>query len=381
MKYLPLVWAGLWRNPLRTIFTVLALVGAFTLFGLLQGINTGFDILASSAREDRVFVLPRYGAPLPTAYKSQLERLPGVNFVTAQAFLNGTIGGDPKRQMFAGMGDGGLFTYFTELTVTPEQLTGLRAARNGLIISARVAQQWGVQPGDRLTMRANLPKKDGSRDWEFEVISVIDRADAPLVYTISVGNYEYLEEERVQGKGTVHQFLIVMSDPKQAVEAAEAIDAMFASSAAPTISIIDKTQADEVRADNNFVTMVNAIVLSTLFALLLVTSNAMMQTFRERTPEFGTLKAIGFSNRSILWLVLAEAVVQCLIGAGIGLAIARAAAPSVKKLLSGPADLMIVPWSLIGLGLLLAVAVALVSAAVPAWRAGRMKIVDALAAR
>lgn len=382
MKYLPLVWAGLWRNPLRTIFTVLALVAAFTLFGFLQGISTGFDMLVATARMDRIVTFTRYGAPLPLAYKNQIEQLPGVKSVTSEASLAGTIGGDPNRRMFVGMDDDGLFDFFPEYNVTPAQLEEMRNTRNGVIISARVAQLWGdAKVGDRLTMRSNVARKDGGTDWEFQILAIVDRSDIPGAYGIAMGNLDYLEEERVQGKGTVGQFLVLLHDPTQAVATAEAIDAMFLNSGAPTFSIVDKLAQAEGRADNGIVTMVNAIVLATLFALLLVTGNALIQTFRERIPEFGTLKAIGFNDRSVLFLVLTEAVVQCMVGAAMGLVIARAAAPSVKKLLSGPAGLMVVPWSLILLGLLLAFLVALVSAAVPAWQAGRMRIIDALAGR
>lgn len=382
MKYLPLVWAGLWRNPLRTLFTVLALVAAFALFGFLQGITAGFDLLTATAREDRLFAFSRYGAPMPIANKRLIEQLPGVRSVTAEAFLNGTIGGDPKRQMFAGMSDESFWGYFTELNVTPAQIADLKAKPNGLILSARTAQLWGTAVGEHLTMRANIAKKDGSRDWEFEVVAVVDRADLPMAYGISSGNYAYLEEERGQGQGTVNQFLVVMDDPKRSAETAEAIDALFINSGAPTISIVDKSAADEGRNNNELLTMVKAIVLSTLFALLLVTGNAMMQTFRERIPELGTLKAIGYSDRGVLFLVLAEAVAQCVVGAAIGLMIARFTASAVKSLLpAGPAGAMFVPWSLVLTGLLLAMAVALISAAVPAFRAGRMKIVDSLAGR
>jgi putative ABC transport system permease protein len=379
MKYLPLVLAELWRKPLRTTFTTLALVVAFVLFGLLRGINAGFDILIANSRMDRLYVGTRYGAPLPMADKAQIAQMPGVKAVTAQAYMGGTVGGDPKRQFFVGLCDDGFFDFFSQFNATPAQVAEMRGKRTAFIISRTSANDWGFKVGDRVTMKSPIAKKDGRTEWEFDLVAIVDSQTTP--FGISVGNLEYLNEERAAGKDMADQFLVIMSDPNLSVGTAKAIDDRYLNSGAPTFSVVERLIRENNQGDNSVVTMVNAIVLSTLFALLLMTSNSMMQSFRERVPEFGTLKTLGFSDRQVLGLVLAEAVIQCLVGAAVGLTIARLLVPYVKKLLSGPAVLMAVPWSLVGLGLVVAFLVALVSAAVPAWRASRMQIVDALAAR
>jgi putative ABC transport system permease protein len=90
MKHLPLVWAGLWRKPSRTVFTMICIVIAFLLFGLLQGVDSAFSLLVQQQKLDRLFVDSRVpGQPLPLSYRAQIERIPGITRITEVAFLPG----------------------------------------------------------------------------------------------------------------------------------------------------------------------------------------------------------------------------------------------------------------------------------------------------
>ncbi|MEA2757354.1 MAG: putative transport system permease protein, partial [Aliidongia sp.] len=59
MKYFPLIWAGLWRKKTRTIFTLLSILVAFLLFGLLQGVNAAFNLGVEGANLNRLYVQSR----------------------------------------------------------------------------------------------------------------------------------------------------------------------------------------------------------------------------------------------------------------------------------------------------------------------------------
>jgi putative ABC transport system permease protein len=89
MKFLPLLWAGLWRKRARTILTVLSIVVAFVLFGILSGINAGFAHSLQASRLDRLFTDPRFGAPMPHSYAEQISRVPGVALVAPRRGLGG----------------------------------------------------------------------------------------------------------------------------------------------------------------------------------------------------------------------------------------------------------------------------------------------------
>ncbi|MGE4061838.1 MAG: ABC transporter permease [Rhodospirillaceae bacterium] len=377
MKLLPLLWAGLWRKPLRTTLTMLTLIVTFLLFGLMQGINAGFEMLREASRPDGLYVNSRFGPPLPMAYREQIAALPGVRAVTALAFLGGPVNGDQARILGVGMADDGFFDFFRWIDISPAQIEQLRATRNGIVIGENTATRLGIKAGDRVTIKS-LPTVDGS-DWTLDVLTVVGRKDISGFAGITIGNYEFFNEQRAQGKDRVNQFLVLMSDEKVAVQTAKAIDTLFENSAAPTYTTVDRENLERQQDDSTTDAMVNATVLGSLFALLLMISSTMTQSFRERTAEFGVLKAIGFGDRQVLGLVMAEAMIPCLLGAVVGLGLARLLEPYTKSLISGQATATTVSWGVIGAGLGVAGLVAAISAAGPAWRAGRMAVVDALA--
>jgi putative ABC transport system permease protein len=382
VKYLPLIWAGLWRKPLRTSLTMLSLVAAFLLFGLLQGINDGFSRIVETARMDRLIIQPRFfDIQMPVAYKQQIESVAGVSLVGYQSFLNGYYQ-DPKKYFFVGAADENYLTVYPEIKVTDQQRQDMKSTRNAVLVSPMFANRLGVTVGQSIPVKARVAKKDGSNDWAFELAGLVDREDNAGAFQFSFGNYEYFNEERTVGKNTVSQFVVRISDPEQGMKIAAAIDTMFASSGAPTRTQVEQlAMQSNMSGLNDFKLFVNATVIAVLFTLLLLTANTMMQSFRERIPEMAVLKTLGFSDRKVLMMVLAESLTQCLAGAAIGLAFARLLSPVIKSKLPQPLNVLNIPLSIIVLGLVTAIAVAFISAALPAWRAGRLQIVDALAGR
>src|SRR5690606_11051012 len=107
----------------------------------------------------------------------------------------------------------------------------------------------------------------------------------------------------------------------------------------------------------------------------------MAQAIRERTSELAVLKTIGFSSRSVLFMVLAESVLLVLIGGVIGLGLAALLGPGLSAGSGGIINMPGVGWSSWGLGIGLMVAIGLLVGALPALRAMRLDIVDALAGR
>ena len=127
--------------------------------------------------------------------------------------------------------------------------------------------------------------------------------------------------------------------------------------------------------DLNF--LIRAILSAVLVALLFSTSTMMMQTIRERTPELAVLKSLGFSDCTMFLMVLTESLVTCVTAALIGLALAMGVFPYAAKFVAG----LSMPLVVIVSGVVGAVFVALISAAIPALRAARLEVVDALAGR
>jgi putative ABC transport system permease protein len=117
------------------------------------------------------------------------------------------------------------------------------------------------------------------------------------------------------------------------------------------------------------------------FTLLLLTGNTMAQAVRERIPELAVLKTIGFSDRSVLGLVLAESVLLVVLGGLLGLVIAAAIVPAVSAASGGLVQLPGLLGQTWGMGLALMVGIGLLVGLLPAIRGMRLNIVDALAGR
>ena len=91
MKYLPLVWAGLWRKRARTILTLLSVAAAFLLFGILHGVTATFDDIVAQIGDERLRTMSRVNLleSLPLAQLPQIETVPGVRQVAYYSIFFG----------------------------------------------------------------------------------------------------------------------------------------------------------------------------------------------------------------------------------------------------------------------------------------------------
>ena len=382
MKYLPLLWSGLWRKPIRTVLTILSIAVAFLLFGVLQGVIAGFESTLSKLSDTRLRVTNRANLfeAMPIAYKSQIARVPGVKAISYFTVFGGYFQ-EPKN----GLGivavdvDSWLDT-FPALHISAEQRETMHKTRTGVLVGAELAKQYNWRIGDRITLHSMLwVNKDGSSDWPFEVAGITlagpgdDRTFAKEMYF----NYEYLDEARTARTGTVNQFVVSLEPGADTDATAIAIDKLFANSSSETITMNERAWfASSMRQVGDVQAFVDWIIGAVLFTLLFLAGNTMSQSVHDRLAEFGVLKALGFGDTSIWLLIIAEGVVLSLIAAGFGLAIAAAIFPSAFASLGLGPIAMPVNVYLVGFGVALLLAV--MSATLPALQARRLTVVEAL---
>jgi putative ABC transport system permease protein len=355
---------------------------AFLLFAMLQGIDAGLDQIVARGRMDRLTVVPRFGTPLPVAYKDQIAQIPGVVATVGSQSIVGYFR-DPKFMFGLPGEDGNIFKVETEFKATPEQLALYNSDRRAMIISPRVANDMQIKVGDQFPIKSTVAKMDGSTDWVFNIVAIVDDEATPGMVPFAAGHFDYINEERADGKNVFNNIRLLIDDPEKALDTVKAIDERFANSGAPTRTIIEREGMENGFSNFDWLRlMVNAVVTATLFSLLLLTSNTMIQSFRERTAELAVMKTIGFTERHVLGILLGESIAQCLVGAGIGLGVAPALVPFVKSLQPfGFGQFIQVPGWLIALGFVVALVVALISAAFPARSASKLTIVEALSTR
>jgi len=385
VRYLPLIWAAIMRKPTRTVLTLLSVTVAFTLFGLMIGLNATFDMVAEKARADRIFTWPRFGGNgVPVAVARQVAAIPGVKAVTAMNFLPGYVQ-DPKNQVFVLMVDQNVASVFGDYGVSPEQWNVVWKDRTGIVMSRMQAQRWHKKIGDTFTMISKQIKRaDGKTSWDFKVLAIVD--DIPQAGNGFIfGNYDYIDKAKPPAdQGKVNEVDLLADDPAASSAVAERIDHAFANSATPMQTITEKL----ARSGNDFggldiKKITHGIALAGMFMVLFLTGNGIAESVRERFAEFATLKTIGFTDRAVTIMVVLESALPCIIGAALGVGVAAVLARQIPKLMPPNFGIplptispMVLVWAAAS-----AVVVALLSAALPILRLTRMDIASALSGR
>jgi putative ABC transport system permease protein len=383
MKYFPLIWAGLRRKPVRSVLTLFSVIVAFVLFGALHGVTAAIDSLINGMSDTRLRIQSKVSLvePLPISYLSRIESVKGVEGVGYYAWFGGYYQ-EPKNQISVGAVDvDRLHSMFPELNLREEYAAAMRTTRNGALIGRDLAATRGWKIGDKLPMKSNIyMRKDGAPQWDFEVVGIYDFGDGKIPTNELWFNYAYFDEARTFGNGTVMMYFAKIANPASSGAISEAIDAQFANSTFETQTVNERDWLrGRIAQIGDMQFFVNAIVAAVMFTLLFLTGNTMMQSVRERIPELAVLKTYGFSNGAILALVFGEALVLCVVAAGIGLGIAASLSPMIYRQIG--AGGMSFPLNVIWTGIALSAAVAVVSSLPPARRVQTLNVVDALAGR
>jgi putative ABC transport system permease protein len=384
MRYLPLLWAGLFRKKTRTILTLLSIVVAFALFGLLQAVEVAFESGADSADAKRLLTTARYSIiePLPTAYLRRIEQVPGVVGVAYADWFGAKYQNESNAFPVFAVDPIRYLDMYPEFTVSPAQRDAFAKTRTGALAGQRLVDRFGWKVGQKLPIASEIhPKTDGSMNWEFDLVGTID-ADDPAIRgntDMVLINVAYFDEARLSGRGKTGWYIVRIADSSQARGISAAIDARFMNSADET-----KTQPEKefalgfAKQIGDIGALVSRILVAVFFTILILTGNTMAQSIRERVPELAILKTLGFSDGKITALVLAEAALLLALGGALGMSAAVAGMPGLNGATGGRFPPLFVGAETWLLAAAVAAVVALIIGLPPAWRASRLKIVDAL---
>jgi putative ABC transport system permease protein len=379
------VVANLFRKKMRTTLTVLSVIMAFLLFGLLQALNSVFNAGADFVGATRLMTQARvsFTSPLPTGNVRKVEAVPGVARVAWSQWFGGiwqentqvfTFAVDPQRY----------HDVYPEWVMPEEQWKAFANTRASMVAGKMVADKYGWKVGQKIPLSSNIfPQKNGSKSWQFDLVGIVDGKDENWKKQTNqvLINHDYFDEANQFIKGRANFFILKLAPNADAATVSRAVDAMFENSPDET-----KTQTEKdfninfVKQIGDIGLIVRWILFAVFFTLLLVVGNTMAQSVRERIPELAVLKTLGFTDGTVLGFVLAEAVALCLAGGLIGLALATVLGAMVEKGTGGQFQLNVngLIWA-IGIGTILVMSLAV--GLLPAMRARRLRIVDALAGR
>jgi putative ABC transport system permease protein len=376
MKYKSLIMANLFRKKLRTTLTIGSFAVALFLFGLLVVVHGAFNQGVDVAGADRLNVINKTSIiqPLPYSYRDQILRIPGVKAITYDNWFGGVYQDeknffpqfaiDPENQRVV----------FPEFVIPDDQWKAFLEDREGAIAGSGIAKRFGWKVGDRIPIKGAIYPGD----WEFNIRGIYTGSRDNDDLTQFWFHYKYLDERRQYGKGLVGWYTVKLDTPDDGTRVVKAVDTMFANSPYETKTETEKALAsDFAKQFGNIGFLISAVGSVVFFTLLLVTGNTMAIAVRERIGELAVLKAVGFNDRFVLFLVLGESLMIAAIGGAIGLALCKLMTLGGDPT-HGFLPFFYLPGPMILLGFGVALAVGVLAGILPATSAMRLRVVDAL---
>jgi len=383
MKYWIIIVAALNRKRWRTGLTVSSLVVAFLLFGLLRSVAVVFTEDVELSGDDRLIVASKYSIidSMPISYLQRIKSIENVEIVAHQDWFGGTY--IDRANFFPKwpVPPKEFLDIYKEYKISDYEKEVFISTRTGMIAGKKLAERFNWSIGDRIPIIGDIYfMSDGTNLWEFDLVGIFTDEENPGNEDQVFMNYQYFDEAREDyTKGTVGNFIVKLNNKDAGARVAQDIDAMFANSMDETKTYTEKAYQQMFASQIGDIGLImNSILAAVFFTILLVTGNTMSQSIRERTSELAVFKTIGFSDFTMLVLVLVESMVICLIGAVIGLGITALLMPSLSELISVSLGEISLDSSVIISGIGIAIITAFVSGFPPALGAMRLKVVDAL---
>ena len=377
MKYARLILANLARKKVRTLLTVGSFFVALFLFGILATLNFTFGMGTEIASAERLAVINRVSLiqPLPVAYKDQIAALPGVTLVTHANWFGGVY--QDEKNFFPQFAiDAETYrNIYTEFLVPPDQWQAFLADKQGAVVGKSTADRFGWKVGDRVPIKGAI----FPGDWEFNVRGIYTGKRPNDDLTQFWFRWDFLKEKAPPwAQNNVGWYTVRIAPGSDGVQVAKAIDEGFANSAWETRTQSESAfMASFVEQMGNIEFLMMAIGSVVFFTLLLVTGNTMAISVRERTGELAVLKTVGFTDASVLVLVLIESLLVAFLGGGLGIALAKAftlGGDPTKGMLAS----FYLPPAGMAAGAALALSVGLLAGVIPAVSAMRLQVVEAL---
>jgi putative ABC transport system permease protein len=376
MKFLPLVLANLERHKLRTILTTCSVALALFLFASLRTVTTTLAAGSQVSSASRMIVqnATAFVIPLPMSYANRLSSVPHVQAVTWANWFGGKYGDGKKFFATFAVEPESYMKMYPEIQIAEDQKQAFLKERAAAVIGEGLVRSFGWKVGDNVTLQGTI----FPGDWTFTIRGIYHPTLKEYGDDSFMFHYEYLYEKEPD-RVTPGWFIMKIDDPNAAPAVAKAIDDQFRNSNAPTKTGTEKAFAAGFASMwGNVSLLMSTIGMAVVFAILLVTANAMMMSQRERTSEVAVMKTIGFSDRRVFSLVIIEAAVISLTGAVIGLG-AATLLPVATGFGEGgflPGFHVTLGTQLIGAGVALLLTVA--SGVFPAWQAAKLPVVQAL---
>jgi putative ABC transport system permease protein len=377
-----LVLRNAFRHKLRTTLTVTGIVIAIAAFGLLRTIVDAWYAGANASSSARLVTRNAVSLvfPMPLSYASKIRQVDGINGVAWANWFGGIY--VSERNFFAQFAINPTYLdLYPEFVLSDAERRAFAADRVGAIAGRKLADKYGWKVGDQIPLRGTI--YPGT--WTFNLRGIYEGAEEGTDTSTFYFHYDYLNEAvkrrnpRFGDQAGV--FIVQLRNPDDAAAVSQAIDGTFRNSLAETLTETEKAfQLGFFSMTEAIVAAIRIVSLVIIVIIMAVMANTMAMTARERYGEYATFKALGFANGFVALLIFAESIGIALLGGALGIAFTFPAAQAFVSTVGSILPSFKVTQETIAMQALAALAIGVVAAAVPAWRAARVRIVDGLRA-
>ncbi|HVY26918.1 MAG TPA: FtsX-like permease family protein [Polyangiaceae bacterium] len=372
------------RNKLRTTITVIVVAVSTLFFIMLRTVVWSWTSASEFAKKDRIATRHKvsFVMQLPKRYAEEIAQMPGV---TAVSYANWFGGKDPRDEndFFATIATdpASLLKVYPEIKTPEAQKEAWLSDRRGALIGDALAKKKGWKVGDKITLAGSIYPGN----WDFNVSGIYTTTTTNVDRSTVWFHWDYLNESLPERRKDMVGWIVSnISDPGASGRISKEVDAKFEERDLQTITM------SEAALNQSFLGMFSAILKAidlvsvVMIAIMgLIVGNTIAMGVRERTNEYGVLRAIGFLPKHVAQFVLGEALVIGIVGGLLGLALGYPFVNfGVGRFLEENMGQMFpqfrVQPQIAALAFGLALLLAVVSAILPARRAAKLQVVESL---
>jgi putative ABC transport system permease protein len=375
---------NLGRNKFRVVLTVLGVGVAIMAFLLLRTVLWAWASGAEWAAKDRIVTRHKvtFVMPLPRKYVDEVRSSPHVRIAT---WANWFGAKDPNHdhEFFSTLAvdEQTYFDVYDEMKISRDELQRWQKDRQGAIVGDVLARKLGWKVGDLIILQSGIYPGD----WQFTIDGIYTATAKSVDRSTLVFQWAYLNESLPLNRRELVGWIVSrVDDPARVADIGLALDRRFDDHDTPTIS------QDERSFQASFMAMISAVLKAIdivsaviLGIMVLILGNTIAMGVRERTTEYGVLRAIGFMPGHLALWIVAESVSIGLLGGLLGCAIGwpfinLGMGRFIEENFGALFPYFQLEWHNAILGISLAAVLAALAAAIPAWRASKLRVVDAV---
>jgi putative ABC transport system permease protein len=378
-----LILKNAFRHKLRTTLTIVGIVVAITAFGILRTIVDAWYAGANASSSARLITRNSVSLvfALPLTYAQKIRQVEGVASVAWANWFGGVYVSERNFFPQFAISASAYLDMYPEYLLAPEEKKAFLTDRVGAIAGRKLAEQYGWKVGDQIPIRGTI----FPGTWTFTLRGIYDGAEKGTDQSTFFFHFDYLNEtikKQFPRRGDqTGVFVVQLKDPQQAAEVSQSIDATFKNSLAETLTETEKAfQLGFVAMTETILLAIQAVSFVVIVIIMAVMANTMAMTARERYGEYATMKALGFGNGFVAFLIFAESLAIALAGGLLGIALTFPLARAFADAMGSLFPIFFVSEGTVLMQFAAALVIGVVAAGIPAWNAAHVRIVDGLRA-